>query len=249
MSRVVLFIALSTACGIAHAQTGGGQDTGGNTDVGGNTDTGGNAANTGNATVGGDLGTTEIEERGIETGPIDQTESGFADSGDNGFAGPGNTANFRSRTFSGGGQNQRVITGGSSQTQRQVRPTFRLGFVPSQALLARNRQRAVSRFTTITPRVRELRGMSMSPDQSGAVTIRGQATSRYGSLLAAAIARLEPGVRSVRNEVRVVPLPARPVTPTTVPPAPGPSAPIVNPNQSVPSTQGILPLPPLAPPR
>ena len=72
-------------------------------------------------------------------------------------------------------------------------------------MLARSRQRAVSRWVTITPRATEIRGMSFNPDQNGRVTVRGQATSRYGSLLAAAIARLEPGVRSVRNEVQIVP--------------------------------------------
>jgi hypothetical protein len=169
------------------------------------------------------------------------------------------------------------VTGGSSQTQRQVRPTFRLGFVPSAAMLARSRQRAVSRWITITPRVTEIRGMSFNPDQNGQVTVRGQATSRYGSLLAAAIARLEPGVRSVRNEVQVVPnaaatqlqqpgVPqlqrgvAQPIAPVrSIPFAPGiqvpanqaPIAPSPSPvqNQTRPAAPTVLPLPPLAPGR
>lgn len=208
MSRFLTFVVIFTSFGVAHAQQDGGNGGAGGTGAGGagagGTGTGTDTGTTGDVT-GGELDTTEIVERGIETGPTEQTESGFAGPEESGFEPPGGGRTFRARTFNSGGQTREIVTGGTSQTQRQIRPTFRLGFVPSATMLARSRQRAVSRWVTITPRATEIRGMSFNPDQNGRVTVRGQATSRYGSLLAAAIARLEPGVRSVRNEVQIVP--------------------------------------------
>lgn len=227
MTRAIPVLIFSLMCGVSQAQDAGGA-----------------------AGAEGGVETSDFGGQGIQTGPTVQTESGFAAPETSGFAAPGGDAGFNARTFNGGGQQRQIITGGNTQTQRQVRPTFRLGFVPSASLLTRSRQQAVSRFTTITPRVRELRGMSMSSNQNGIMTIRGQATSRYGSLLAAAIARLEPGVRSVRNEIRIAPAPAMsrpvPMDPTPIAPPPviesRPSMPVQG---SPAATPGSLPLAPI----
>ncbi len=257
MTRLQFLLVLISTCSLAQAQ-----------DNGNPTGDGGAGGATG-TTVGAGEGieTSDLGGEGLTTGPTERTTT-FSAPAETGFDTGGGGQTFQARNFNGGGQNRQVITGGSSQTQRQVRPTFRLGFVPSQSLLARSRQRAVSRFTLITPRVRELRGASLVSDQNGNVTLRGQATSRYSSLVAAALARLEPGVRRVRNEVRVTPeggrtlppsasSPGAPVSPPsnfnrggTVQPQTAPilSAPLPQPTRTVPQVpRSILPADPPLP--
>ena len=142
-----------------------------------------------------------------------------------GLPGPRATAagNWANRHFNSFNR-QSIQSGGSSSQQRAIRPSFRLGFVPSQALISRNRRRSIATFNSITPRVRTLRNVSIAPDQNGTVTLRGQANSRYDLLLAAAIARLQPGVRAVRNEIVIEARPiAVPLNPGFVPVSPAPN--------------------------
>lgn len=48
-----------------------------------------------------------------------------------------------------------------------------------------------------------LKGMTIDVTPQGDVTLRGEATSLQASKLAANLLRMEPGVRSVRNELIV----------------------------------------------
>ena len=93
----------------------------------------------------------------------------------------------------------------------QIRPTLRVGFdhTPITATASVSSPRFEQRFTGITERRPQLAGVNISSDYEGRVVLRGTVASEDSKKLAAALLRLEPGVRDIVNEITVEPPAAR----------------------------------------
>lgn len=103
-----------------------------------------------------------------------------------------------------------------SQTSRTIRPSLRLGFEASPRNMQEIGLAAEQRVMRLSERVTQLKtsgqvkseglplkGMTINVTPQGDVTLRGEAASLQASRLAANLLRMEPGVRSVRNELTV----------------------------------------------
>ncbi|HEX6987254.1 MAG TPA: BON domain-containing protein, partial [Planctomycetaceae bacterium] len=84
-----------------------------------------------------------------------------------------------------------------------MRPTQRIAFDFTPATPAAAVERVTSRFDGIVSRRPELSGVTFATDDSGRVVLRGTVPSDDARQLAAALVRLEPGVREVVNELTV----------------------------------------------
>jgi hypothetical protein len=139
-------------------------------------------------------------------------------------AGDGGTAGGTTgRSFGGGGRNGggnfgRGNTGGnfnpfaqgSGASLRTIRPSLRLGFTPIVRPKAEVSSLVTRRFVSITNRISTLSttnasfsGMRISVGDKGVVTLKGNVASADAKRLAANILRMEPGVRSIKNELVV----------------------------------------------
>lgn len=210
MLRSLLTIALAlTVPAFAQTQTG-------------NTGTTDNSANTtGGApapAATGDLSTTDVqvEFEGRSEGSTNlfgDQQGGLFEPADTGSAsGRGSTRSFNANN---GGRTSTTRAGGASSRTRQIRPQFRLGFVPSSFLSMVNvTARANQRFVKIAAQRSQLSGVSVaSANVKGSVTLKGTVKSQSAKRLAAALLRLEPGVRKVKNELQVAAASAEPVVP------------------------------------
>jgi BON domain len=104
---------------------------------------------------------------------------------------------------SGGGFNNRS---NQQQTERlPMRPTQRIAFDYTPATPAVATRRVAARFDGIVARRPEMNGVSFASDDAGRVVLRGTVANREAGELAAALIRLEPGVRDVVNELTVGP--------------------------------------------
>lgn len=95
----------------------------------------------------------------------------------------------------------------ASPERFQLRPTLRVGFdhSPITASASVTSPRFEKRFAGITERRPQLAGVNIASDYEGRVVLRGTVASEDSKKLAAALMRLEPGVRDVVNEITVEP--------------------------------------------
>lgn len=120
------------------------------------------------------------------------------------------TQGGRGRFQTGGGQtdpNQQfgAVAGQGLTDSQQVRVRPRIAFdVPARPTIA-VAGRVESQLTALSTRQPELRGVAVGLDLDGVVTLRGNVPNESARRVAAALVRLEPGVRSVRNELTVGP--------------------------------------------
>lgn len=104
-----------------------------------------------------------------------------------------------------GNNNQNFNQGNQAQNARKVRPQLKLGFsVPPMATPAVSNTLAV-RLTAAQPSLGSVDNVNLKLDEAGVVTLTGRVESQEAKSLAAAILRLEPGVRKVVNELEVSP--------------------------------------------
>ena len=119
-------------------------------------------------------------------------------------AGGGATRNF-SRTGNSGAndpRNANFANGGKERTTSQVRPRQRVAFdynIKSAATVAANASTRLGRITLKNP---SLKGVDVVV-QDNQIVLRGKVKTPEQSRLAENLVRLEPGVRSVRNELEV----------------------------------------------
>jgi len=99
------------------------------------------------------------------------------------------------------------ISGGQPSRPSSVRPRFRIGFdvSPTGTLSARESLTPLQPLTTRLSRESGFSGVRIQRDPTGVLTLTGVVSSERERKLAEAFVRLEPGVRSINNEILVVP--------------------------------------------
>ena len=121
---------------------------------------------------------------------------GLGRMGGGGRNGNGNNNNNNGNNFGGGGNQQ--------AQQRRVRPQLKVAFptpsVPTDSIATTLQQRLVTHETLTAG---SLKNVNLSMEEGGIVTLRGEVASQDAKSLAAAMVRLEPGVRKVVNELTV----------------------------------------------
>ena len=103
---------------------------------------------------------------------------------------PGQNANQTNQTGAAGANQQRTI-----------RPQLVVAFNPPRATVDKATNTLSTRFDKLSSRT-GLEGVTIASDE-GRVVLRGEVDSASTSRLAAMLARMEPGVRSVKNELTV----------------------------------------------
>ncbi len=195
---------LVLACtSVASAQTNATPQTQGGTDAGG----GGGAPQAAES----NLDTSDIDvsvpgaREQVET-LFGSSEAGLFEAVTSNSGGRGST-----RTFNSGNSNQSTNRSTTTSRSRQIRTRFRLSFVPSQALsIANVGTRLKKRLSRVAPRAETMSGTklrgataSVKAGAKGVITLRGTVGSQNAKRLAAALMRLEPGVRKVDNQLQV----------------------------------------------
>jgi len=101
----------------------------------------------------------------------------------------------------GGGNNQN--NGGQNRERLPIRPTQRIAFDYTAATPTAAVERVSTKFSGIAERRPELADVTFLTDDAGRIVLRGDVESTETAQLAAALVRLEPGVRDVVNELTV----------------------------------------------
>ncbi len=134
----------------------------------------------------------------------------------------GQTGNFQNNqnrggnNRGGGGQNQNLLNllggmggggnqGGQTSTAPAIRPRQKVAFdfpKPSPARIQASYQK---QLTGISRRYPQFQNVGVNPGTTGEVVLTGTVPTERDARLAANLARLEPGVRTVRNELQYPP--------------------------------------------
>jgi osmotically-inducible protein OsmY len=122
---------------------------------------------------------------------------GLGRMGGGGRNGNNNGNNNNGNNNFGGGGNQQA-------QQRRVRPQLKVAF-PTPAIqtatVTTTLQQRLSTHETMT--AGSLKNVNLTMEEGGVVTLRGEVASQDAKSLAAAMVRLEPGVRKVVNELTI----------------------------------------------
>lgn len=160
-------------------------------------------------------------------------QAGQAGAGNNSFLGAntsgsfigratqGQTGNFNAgnqnrgaNNRGGGGQNQNLLSlltggggnqGGQTSTAPAIRPRQKVAFdfpKPSPTRIQASYQK---QLTGISRRYPQFQNIDLAPGAEGEVVLTGTVPTARDARLAANLARLEPGVRTVRNELQFPP--------------------------------------------
>lgn len=140
-----------------------------------------------NGGTGGFSGQQSRSRNGRNSGTFQRSQSNEWNQGTNG------------RGFGTAGQ--QGLQGTAAKPPIQVR--HRIGFTPPARSTATISESLGTRITGIAAQRPELTGLDVVVGDAGQVTLRGTVASEEAGRLAAALARLEPGVRSVVNETVV----------------------------------------------
>jgi len=122
--------------------------------------------------------------------------------GGNRFGGFGNFGQGRNQGR--GGANFRGF--GNSQRGRRrtpIRPRLQTAFSSPRLSRTTVNQTVHARLERFSVRQVAIDGLAVDLDENGQLTMRGRVASDHAKKLATAVAQLEPGVRSVRNEMLV----------------------------------------------
>lgn len=196
-----------TGAGAATGRTGGAGATGGIGATGGR-------ATTGRGATGG------IGAQGVQGA---QGGTGFNAAGNAGFIGrnsnagrfvgqqqAGNQTGRTNRTFRGtntGGDptqvNRNAAGNRTTGNQPTVRPVLRVAFRFQPRTVARMTTNVQTRFQELASRSPRFSGVTLGVNGDGEVVLRGTVPTERAKSLAANLARFEPGVRRVKNELVV----------------------------------------------
>lgn len=121
---------------------------------------------------------------------------------------PTSGSQFRGAQFGGSRSAAGRRTGGgtagdSAAQERIVRPRYRVGFSYSTRPSSSLRESLQRRFEQLAARRSTFRGISIDVSPQGVARLQGTVESESARKLVENLVRLEPGVRSVRNELTV----------------------------------------------
>lgn len=162
------------------------------------------------------------QARGATTGLNTQGANGFlgANNNPNNFIGrntqgqQATTANTNRQNFRGGqqrGLDQSLLnllsganqnTGTSSNRTNTIRPRQKVNFEHPTLQAKVVVDNVKERFQKLSTRYPHLKTIELIPAEEGRVILRGQVESENASKLAESLVRLEPGVKSIQNELR-----------------------------------------------
>lgn len=139
-----------------------------------------------NIGTGGFIGRSDSAGRFVGSGQAGQQR---VQGGPNRFGGRGNIGNFQQRQDS---------------ERKVIRPRARIAFnfakLPQQTV----QKRLTDQVRRIAMEKPVFKNVSLHPDDTGTVAIRGTVESNADARLVAALIRLEPGVRRIENELTVL---------------------------------------------
>jgi hypothetical protein len=201
----------------------GGGNTGFGSSAGSGTGFGVGGGNTG-------FGTGQSQQGRSAQGFGQQGNTGFlgANNNTNNFLGRNNQGqqqgNFNNNQFGqgrGGGGGQRGLDqqllnmlngggqggGGNNQNSQNtgVRPRQKIAFEHPTRQAPTVAKGVETRFSKMTGRHAYLKSLEVAAGDDGAVVLRGTVDSEHAALLAESLVRLEPGVKTVRNELTYPP--------------------------------------------
>lgn len=159
-----------------------------------------------------DVGLGELGQT-IGTGPFIGRSDNLGNFVGNQFAGQGGS---QLRGFQGlqglqrgGGNNANNRFGNQGAEPRlTIRPTQRIAFEFDPATPTMASRRISERFDSLANRRPQLAGVTVTADDGGRIVLRGTVETEEARELAAALVRLEPGVREIVNELSVAREPA-----------------------------------------
>lgn len=183
----------------------------------------------GSNSQGGSMGSASSRRSGTNSGNR-STSSRSGITGMTGQRSPGRTGGFGMsgmtgipgmNSFNNMGRNNRLGATRGVGVQQAIRPVIQFVMdVPPPALaptaVAQSINVSLAQNERIAP---SLQGVQVNVGPAGIATVRGTATTEHQRTLAAAMLSLEPGVRTVRNEIVVNPAVVPTATPTLPPPA------------------------------
>lgn len=203
LSGLLVVVCLLFTADTSYAQLNNGQTGGG----GGNNNTGGLIGGNNTGGVGGNTAGLIGDSSAVQAAQAAQ-QQGVRATGNfqNGLTENARGVNQTTRQFGGGGGGGGARRGGQVAAPRRViRPVLRIAFdypLPSkrvESTLNRKLDRVSIRLNN------RFRTMGIKVGDKGLVTLIGQVQSEDDKKLAAAYVRLEPGVRKVKSDIRVVP--------------------------------------------
>lgn len=100
----------------------------------------------------------------------------------------------------GNTQNQNMNAANNNQMPA-LRARQKIGFAFTRPQTARLQTQIQTRFAKLTQRNANLKDVTFSTDESGAVVLQGEVASASAAKLAEKLVRLEPGVKVVRSEL------------------------------------------------
>lgn len=104
------------------------------------------------------------------------------------------------------GGNRNVQPGANGQTQLKIRPIHRVAFTYSPRTIVKLNTSLKTQFVQLASRNPRFQGLTLALNSNREVVLRGTVKDAATRKLAAAMARLEPGVRTVKNEIVVMPV-------------------------------------------
>ena len=133
-----------------------------------------------------------------------------ADAGDTSFVGAASDASGQTRSVRRGGGGQTNVNQGRGRQQSEVRIVLRLGFTPPKpATIALTRSPAAVASQLAGRMERSTWIQNRSPLQvqidEGTATLQGVVSTEHDRVLAERLVLLEPGIRTVTNELRIEP--------------------------------------------
>lgn len=121
--------------------------------------------------------------------------------------GGGQNQNQNLLNLLGGGMGGMGNQGGQTSTRPVIRPRQKVAFDFPQPSPDKIQTTVQTQLTGISRRFPQFQNVQLTPGEAGEVVLTGSVPSARDARLAANLARLEPGVRSIRNELEFPPEP------------------------------------------